>query len=59
MEGSDVVGATDGTVGATWGATEVASGMGTGGIVSVGSLPCSTYGGIGGATMGGTPGGAE
>ena len=51
MEGSDVVEATDGTVGVKEGATEIASSMGTsgaevgdagvGGIVSIGSLPCS------------------
>ena len=51
MEGLDVVGATDGTVGVIGGAAETASGMGTsgaevgdagvGGIVSIGSLPCS------------------
>ena len=49
MEGSDVVGATDGTVGVIEGAAKTASGMGTGGvevgdvgaggIVSVGSSP--------------------
>ena len=50
MEGSNVVGATNGTVGVIGGAAEIASGMGTGGaglgdagasgIVSVGSSPC-------------------
>ena len=49
MEGLDVVGATDGTVGVIGGAAETASGMGTGGaevgdagagrLVSVGSSP--------------------
>ena len=58
MEGSDVVGATGGTVGVTGGAAEVASGMGTGGIVFVESSPCSVCRGIGGATMGRAPGGA-
>ena len=51
MEGSDVVGATGGTVGDIGGAAKVALGMGTcgaevgdagaGGIVSIRSLPCS------------------
>ena len=51
MEGSDAVGATDGTVGVKWGATETVSDMGSGGaevgdaetsgIVSIGSSPCS------------------
>ena len=50
MKGSDEVGATGGTVGVIGRATEIASGMGTGGaivgdagaggIVSVGSSPC-------------------
>ena len=57
MEGSDVVGATGGTVGVTGGAAEVASGMGTGGIVFMGSSPCSAYERIGDATMRGAPGG--
>ena len=57
MEGSDVVGATGGTVGVTRGATEVASGMGTGGIVFMGSSSCSAYEGTGDATMRGAPGG--
>ena len=59
MEGSDVVGATGGIVGVTGGAAEVTSGMGTGGIVFMGSSPCSTYEGTGDATMRGAPGGAE
>ena len=59
MEGSDVVGATGGTVGVTGGAAEVASSMGTSGIVFMGSSPCSAYGGTGGATMRGAPEGAE
>ena len=56
MEGSDVVGATDGTVGVKGGAVEIASGMGTGGvevgdarvggIVSVESSPCSVGTGV-------------
>ncbi|WKA03518.1 hypothetical protein VitviT2T_021621 [Vitis vinifera] len=56
MEGSDVVGATDGTVGVKGGAVETASGMGTGcaevgdagagGIVSVRSSPCSVGTGV-------------
>ena len=51
MEGSDVVGATDGTVGVIEGAAKTASGMGTGGvevgdvgaggIASIGSSPYS------------------
>ena len=51
MKGSDEVGATGGTVGVIGRATEIASGMGTGGaevgdaetsgIVSIGSSPCS------------------
>ena len=51
MEGSDVVGATGGTVGVIGGAAEIASDMDTGGaevgdervggIVFVGSSPCS------------------
>ena len=69
LEGSDVVGAISGTIGVIGGATEVASGMGTGGaevgnagtggIVSVGSLPSSVCGGTGDATMGGAPASAE
>ena len=60
MEGSDVVGATSGgTVGVVGGAVEVASKMGTSGIVSVESSPCSACGGTGGATMGGAFRGAE
>ena len=69
MKGSDEVGATGGTVGVIGRATEIASGMGTGGaevgnagtggIVSVGSLPSSVCGGTGDATMGGAPGSAE
>ena len=56
MEGSDLVGAIDGIVGVKGGAAETASGMGTscaevgdvgaGGIVSVGSLPCSVGTGV-------------
>ena len=69
MEGSDVVRVTGGTVGVIGGAAETASGMGTsgaevgdagaGGIVFVGSLPCSVCEGTGGVTMGGAPGSAE
>ena len=79
MEGSDVVEATDGTVGVIEGATEIASSMDTGGakvcdaeaggIVSVGSSPCSVVtgvdcvcsvcGGSRGATMGWALGGAK
>ena len=60
MEGSDVVGATSGgTVGVVGGAVEVASKMGTSGIVSVESSSCSARGGTGGATMGWAPGGAK
>ena len=69
MEGSDVVGATDGTVGVIEGAAKTASGMGTGGvevsdagadgIVSVGSLSYFVCGDTGGATMGWAPGGAK
>ena len=63
MEGSDVVGATGGIVEVIGKATKVASSMGTsgaevgdagvGGIVFVGSLPCSVCEGTGGVTMGG------
>ena len=79
MEGSDVVRATGGTVGVIGEAAEIASGMGiggaevgdvgTGGIVSVGSSPCSIGTGVdcvcsvcgdsGGATMGWAPRGAK
>ena len=59
MEGSDVVGAIGDTVGFVGGAVEVASGVGTGGAISVGSSPCSGCGGTRGATMGGTLGGVE
>ena len=79
MEGSDVVRATDGTVGVIGEAAEIASGMGiggaevgdvgAGGIVSVGSSPCSIGTGVDyvcsvcgdsrGATMGWAPGGAK
>ena len=59
MEDSDVVGEIGGTIWVIEGAAEVASGLGTGGIVSVGSSPCSGCGGTGGATMGGTPRGEE
>ena len=59
IEGSNVVGVTGGTVGVVGEAVEVALGVGTGGVVSVGSSPCSGRGGTRGATMGGTPGGAE
>ena len=41
MEGSDVVGATGETVGVVGGASEVDSGVGTGGAVSIGSSPYS------------------
>ena len=79
MEGLDVVGATDGIVGVKGGVVETALGMGiggaevgdvgAGGIVSVGSLPCSVgtgvdcacsvCGGSGGDAMGWAPGGAK
>ena len=69
MEGSDVVWTTGGTVGVIGGAAEIASGMGTGGIVSFGSSPCfvgigvdyvySARGGSRGATMGWVPRGAK
>ena len=69
MEGSDVVGVTGGIVGVIGRAIEVASCMGIGGaevgdagvgsIVSSGSSPYSVFGGTGGATMGGAPGGAK
>ena len=59
MDDSDVVGATGGIVEVVGGATEVASGMGTGGAVSARSSPCSGYGGTGGATMGRAPRGVE
>ena len=59
MEGSDIVGATGVTVRVVGGAAEVASGVGTDGVVFVGSSPCSSCGGTGGATMGGAPGGAK
>ena len=79
MEGSDVVGATDETVRVIGGAVETASSMDTGGakvcdaeaggIVSVGSSPCSVgtgvdcvcsvCGGSRGATIGWAPGGAK
>ena len=79
MEGSDAVGAIGGIVGVIEGVAETASGMGTsgaevgdvgaGGIVFVGSSPCSigtrvdsvcfVCGGFGGATMGWAPGGAK
>ena len=59
MDGSDVVGATGGTVEVVDGAARVASCVVIGGVVSTVSSPCSGCGGIGGATMGGAPGGAE
>ena len=59
MEGSDVVGTIGGTVGVVGGVVEVASGVGTGGVVSAGSSLYSGCGGSKGATMGGTPIGAE
>ena len=59
MEGSDVVGTIGGTVCVIGGAVKAASGMGTGGIVSIGSLPYSSCGNTRGATMGGAPRGAE
>ena len=69
MKGSNVVGATGGTIEVIGGAAEIASGMGTGGIVSFGSSPCSVgtrvdyaysvCGGTGGATIGGAPEGAK
>ena len=45
MEGLDVIGATGGTVGVVGSAVEVASGVGTSGVVSAGSSPCSGCGG--------------
>ena len=79
MEGSDVVGETCGIVGVIGGVAETASSMGTsgvevgdvgaGGIVSVGSSPCSigtgvdcvcsVRGGSRGDTMGWAPRGAK
>ena len=56
MDCLDVVGATGGTIGVVGRAVEVASGVGTGGVVSAGSSPCSSYRGTGGVTMGGAPG---
>ena len=54
IEGSEVVRVTgDRTVGVVEGVAEVASGMGTGGVVSAGSFPCSSCGGTKGDTMGG------
>ena len=53
MDDSDVVGATGGIVGIVGGAAEVASGVGTSGVVFVRSSSCSDYGGTGVATMGG------
>ena len=58
MEGSDVVGATGVTVRVVGGAVEVASGVGTGGAVFVGSSPCSGSRSTGGATIGKAPRGA-
>ena len=69
MKGLNVVGAIGGTVEVIGEAAETASGMGTGGIVSIRSSPCSVgtgvdyaysvCGGTRGATMGGAPGGAK
>ena len=59
MDGSDVVGATGGIVEVIGGAVEVALGVSTSGAVSTGSSSCFGCGGIGGATMEGTPGGVE
>ena len=59
MEGSDVVSTTGGTLRVVNEAAEVASGLGTGGVVSDGSSPCPGYGGTGGATIGGAFGGAK
>ena len=59
MEGSDVVGATGVTVRVVGGAVEVASGVGTGGAVFVGSSPCFGSRSTGGATIGKAPRGAE
>ena len=58
MEGSDVVGATGETVGVVGGASEVDSGVGTGGSVSIGSSSYSGCPGTRGATMEGNPSGA-
>ena len=58
MEGSDVKEPTGGTVGVVGGATEIASSVGIGGTVFAGSSPYFACGDIGGATMGGAPGGA-
>ena len=79
MEGSDVLGAVDGIVGVKRGVAETTSSRGTGGaevgdvgvggIVFVGSSPCSigtgvdyacsVCGGSGGATMGWAPRGTK
>ena len=59
MEGSDVKGPTGGTVGVIGRAAEIASSVGIGGTVFAGSSPYFACGDIGGATMGGAPGGAE
>ena len=59
MEDSTVVGAIGGLVGVIGGAAEVASSVGTGGVVSTGSSSCFGRGGTGSATMGGTPSSAE
>ena len=59
IDGSDVVGVTSGTVEVVGRAAEVASSVGTSGAVFAKGLACSSYGGTGGVTMGGTPGGVE
>ena len=59
MDGSDVVGVIGGIVKVVGGAAEVASSVGPGGVVFVGSSPCSGYGGTRDATIGGTSGGAK
>ena len=59
MDNSDVVDATGGIVGVGGEVAKVVSSVGTGGVVSTGSSPCSNCGGTGGATNGGALGCAE
>ena len=59
MDDSDVVDATGGIVGVGGEVAKVVSSVGTGGVVSTGSSPCSNCGGTGGATNGGALGCAE
>ena len=56
MEGLNVVGPTGGTVRVIRGVAKVVSGKGIADIVFMGSSPYSTYGGTGGANIGGAPG---